>query len=100
MFARAQGCLPNGSFIGFTVTDDHEDTVGSLFEESIEGEANSNGKPMTKAPRGGLYSRYFTVLRMATEDAVRFAEFPQFVFREEALIGQHGVQRKTAVALT
>ena len=60
--------------------------------------ADADRQAVTEAAGGDLDARHAR-LGVSAEDAVETAEFPQFLRREEALLGEDHVERKAAMPL-
>ena len=61
--------------------------------------AEADRKAVAERAGRGLDARNLAGLGMAAQDRVAVAEGVERLEREEALVGQHGVEREAAVAL-
>src|SRR5882762_4157285 len=98
MLVGARRGFPDRPFVDLTVAHQHIDLAVPSGHPCGQCHTEADGKPVTEGSRAG-FDAGNDRFRMSAEKRIEMAKAIEFLNREEAPIGQHGVERQTAMAL-
>src|SRR5216683_4275592 len=98
MLVGAGRGFPDRPFVDLAVAHQHIDLAVPSGHPRGQCHTEADGKPVAESSRAGFDPRNHR-FRMSAEKRIEMAKAIEFLEGEEAPIGQHGVERQTAMAL-